>query len=635
MFQLGFSGFRVLTSSEIANDLKSCEKDSKIATHKQDGSRDKDRDRDRDREKISSGMVQRSLRPPCAPESTLYKKIQRYFHWASDPALVTADLSAYRAVVAQLHAELLELDMEEIRWRASINTVRAEFSNMESSLSSQVWRQEALAAELRGVLLREVAAVEALFGGGGGGDEHHTRGKGASLSVEDVAGRLASFDAALTGRMHACMAYSQGEGEGGIFAATDPSTGEVLLCSYRPRAVETEEVREEAAEVAMEVVNSVFDEATADSGAQAEQVVEPQSLGEVPLLQTIVTYVEERKRKIEEMTAADLFSEALLQGDGPLPSDRERPHNYFKAKRMQSAIPPTCDRQRTEVEALAAAAQYSAAPLSAFMGLLQHPYKQGALEGLGVCAPPPPVASVGSTSKGRGKTTSTINGHGGQVVMRMDAMRRTPCDVPLFLSPFSKLEGWYAGTYQALQFPLPPEQAGSPPNAACDIDIAGQEGASSHPSFIRQGEGLVAVINTLSSATQRAQVELADLLREEAEWRTQAGASALALLRAQEALGAVQEGWRGQGQGNNFSATLDPGAGGSSGDSAGGAAGVGTAGAGAGQISSSEHDGLLGLLGMGEVPGLESNGVNSAANKKLLESKKNAAKKKAAARRRR
>jgi hypothetical protein len=166
-----------------------------------------------------------------------------------------------------------------------------------------------------------------------------------------------------------------------------------------------------------------------------------------------------------------------------------------------------------------------------------------------------------------------------------------------------------------------------------------------HPEFVRVGERYLSMINTLSSATQRAQIELADLEKEEAEWQAQVLTSGLALRRVEDALGAAQQSALGQ------SWTL-AGPQNESGSSAGGLNGLtGAAGAdgSALQVAASEREGLLGLLGMGSVDGSNGNSngnsngsINgggdlngSVATKKITDNKKSAAKKKAAARRRR
>ena len=614
-------GFYGLSSAEIGNDSKDIETASSMMTVTHEKTK-QEKDKERDKNKNSCGVVKKTLRPPCAPESTLFKKIQRYFHWANDPSLIPEDLKAYKEVVDKLHGELLELEMESIRWHANVNTVRAEFSNMESSLACQILEQESMESELYALLLREFASVEEVVKGDG---SHSTRGK-AAMTVEDVAARLASVDSVLTGQLEACVALTQApleqpEGDpeealqgGGrvVDVVTDPLTGDVLLCSFQPptvaepekadtlaasitddsvgttmEVVEEESLQSNATDtvVVAEVIGSVVDkvevvaekcgssslaESKDEEGQEVSSSVSS-SAGPLlssdtglveaapPQLPAIVAYVEAKKRKIHEMKAADVFSETLHQGNGllyalSLPDEVDRPHNYFKVKRLAGTEPPLGDRQRSEVEAQVSASKYSAAPLTAYMSLLQHPYKAGALEGLGqrpcpstegAAAATAAAAAAAATSslKGRGRGGKASAGGGGgassqshghseaAVAMHMDALRRTPCEVPLVLSPFSSLEGWYAGTYQALAFPLPTpsqtqeQEQGSASRTATpsiEYNIENQEHFI-HPQFIQVGEKYMSIINTLSSATQRAQIELADLEKEEAEWKAQVG----------------------------------------------------------------------------------------------------------------
>jgi hypothetical protein len=560
---------------------------------KLEGNRDRDKDKERDkdsREKYSCGVAKPSLRPPCAPESTLLKKMQRYFHWVNDPSLIPEDLHAYKAVVDKLHGELLELEMESIRWHANVNTVRAEYSNMESSLSSQVLEQEALEGELGALLLREFASVEEITKGD---SLHGTRGK-AALTPEDIAGRLANFDTVLTGQLETCLALAQpqgGEREGcqaaaGAGVVTDPQTGEVLVCSYQPKGkgkvegkVKVEagadarglekvdgpapapcldaaemkmkmEVEENQNDTVAEVMGSVIEDVMAGAGPEGSTpspssapppAAAAAAVPEAPELSAIVSYVEDKKRKIAELTEAgggEIFGETLHQSHGrlfslALPDEAERQHNYFKAKRLPGAVPLVGDRQRAEVEAQSAAVKYSAAPLSAYMSLLQHPYKAGALEGLGQQTSPllPPSSSAGGSSKGRsrgggkaaagGASSSSSSEAAAAVAMCMDALRRPPCEVPLVLSTFSRLEGWYAGTFDPLQYPFHGQQPGAGPGPGATS--ASDQEHFKHPQFVQVGEKYVSDINTLSSATRRAQIELADLEKEEAEWKAQVG----------------------------------------------------------------------------------------------------------------
>jgi hypothetical protein len=630
---------------------------------KQEGGREKDREKER----YSSGVVKKSLRPPCAPESTLYKKIQRYFHWVNDPSLISTDLSAYKEVVSKLHAELLELEMESIRWAANVNTVRAEFSNMESSLSTQVVEQEELESELSSLLLREVAALEELTQG----VSHGTRGK-ASLTMEDVANRMVNFDTVLRGQLEACLGYAQKNEKtcsGSVTSVADPQTGEVLVCSYRPDTSATAsestqimlnsadnsskmevEVVEEKPKIpgphdqiaavtaaidavindkvpsqqSLDIKNEVDTKNTSKEGVSGLKVSTSFEQQELPELSAIVACIEGRKRKILEMSPSEIFSETSTSRSYPstLPDDMERNNNYFKLKRTQGLAQASAERQRCEVESIAAAGKYSCTPLAEYIEILQRPYKTGALEGLGLRSIEPPSVSSSGTpaSKGRGRG-GKLASNGDTVAMHMNALRRTPCDVPLFLSPFSSLEGWYGGTYEALEFPLSVKGNSGVVSTSGLYNIENQEHFT-HPKFIQAGEKIMSMINTLSGATQRALIELADLEKEESEWKSQVTSSSLAQLKAEEALGAVLEGSRGQIR--SWVGTADPGSDGVNGTLAGAAAGA----------SSSEREGLLGLIGMGVANG--GNGdLNGSTAKKLADNKKSAAKKKAAARRRR
>lgn len=643
------TGFHALSSTEIEDDFSSLEQDSSMITAPSLPRQEGGRERDRDKERYSCGVVKRSLRPPCAPESTLYKKIQRYFHWVNDPSLIDEDMSSYKAVVDKLHSELLELDMESIRWHANVNTVRAELSNMESSLGAQVTEQEALEAELCALLLREVSALEEIAQG----VSHGTRRK-ASLTMEEVASRLVNFDSVLSEQLQACLTYSrlqEGAGDARVSTVKDPTTGEVLLCSYRPKAVTStsapsvvpSEVASEKQDQ-MEVMNSPQLESSqsqgnrsglpVESGLQLSTVAPPELLPELP---AIVAHVEDKRKKISELRPVDIFSETLHQSNSQLqalglPEEVERSHNYFKAKRSQGTGAQPAERQRCEVETVAAAGRYTSTPLSAYLSMLQQPYKTGALEGLGVrSSDPPSTSSSGATAPKKGVrgakpaangSTGGSSSSGGEVTIAMDidALRRTPCEVPLLLSTFSSLEGWYAGTYESLEFPLKRKAQSTSATTAAPYNITHQEHFM-HPKFIQAGEKVMGMINTLSGAMQRAQIELADLEKEESEWRSQLAASGLALLKVEEALGAVREGARVQSLART--APVETGVDGVNGAGAL-SSGVGVAGV----ASSSEREGVLGLLGMSAVNG---NGADLSA----AAAKKNAAKKKAAARRRR
>jgi len=641
------TGFHTLSSSEIGDDFSSLEQDSSMITAKALPRQEGGRERDRDKERYSCGVAKRSLRPPCAPESTLYKKIQRYFHWVNDPSLIDEDLSSYKAVVDKLHSELLELDMESIRWHANVNTVRAELSNMESSLGAQVIEQEALEAELCALLLREVAALEEIAQG----VSHGTRRK-ASLTMEEVASRLVNFDSVLSEQLQACLTYGrlqEGGGDNRVTTVTDPNTGEVLLCSYRPKATPPAEpsvvqIQSEMTSDSKDQMEVTTSPKAESSQSQGENSVIPAAAGlkvstvaepELPELPAIVAFVEDKKRKISELRPVSIFAETLHQGNSQLqalalPEEVERNHNYFKPKRTQGAVPQTTERQRCEAELVAAASKYTSTPLSAYLSMLQQPYKSGALEGLGMRrSEPPSASSTGTTASkksARGSkppangSSGTSSSAGGDVTVAMDidALRRTPCEVPLMLSPFSSLEGWYAGTYEPFEFPMKPKSSHS--TTAAPYNITHQEHFM-HPKFIQAGEKVMGMINTLSGAMQRAQIELADLEKEEAEWKSQVASSGLALLKVEEALGAVREGARVQSLART--ATMEAGVDGINGTGAlSGGVGV------AGMASSGERDGVLGLLGMGAVNGNGADPNGAAA-------KKNAAKKKAAARRRR
>jgi hypothetical protein len=71
-------------------------------------------------------ILDRSLKPPCAPESSYSKKKNRYAAWIESPELVAADMSRYQAalsVVRREHDRLLEMESD---WLYAAQITRSE-----------------------------------------------------------------------------------------------------------------------------------------------------------------------------------------------------------------------------------------------------------------------------------------------------------------------------------------------------------------------------------------------------------------------------------------------------------------------------------------------------------------------------
>ena len=495
--------------------------------------------------------MKRSIRPPCAPESTLHKKMQRYYQWVNNPSIIGEDLQSYKSVVDKLYTELQELEIEAIRWNSCVNTLRAEFSNIDSSLTCQILEQESLERKLIALLLQENAAVEEIVKG----DSHVTRGK-AALSAADVASKLALFDSELTGRLEACISLCKMQNDGGksseseLRVVTDPANGEVLACAYKAKKkdithddskstnIHLTETRMEVDEAGGKVTELHKAESVTTTSHLPLPSKEPNTssgsenimtqVDKIPDLPAIVAYVEEKKRKIHETKAVDNFSETLHQKNGRMytlnmPDEIDRPHNYFKVKKVPSVGALVGDRQHSELEAQTAALKYATSPLSDYVSLLQGPQETTTVDKTGLNDGPDVERGV-TSAKGRnrgGKVTSSGPSPAvdGVIAMHMNALRRTPCEVPLFISPFSALEGNYAGTYEPLKFPCQESNQGTAATVA-GHNLSDHEHYL-HPKFIVAGEKYIADINTLTSAVLRARIELADLEKEETEWRSQ------------------------------------------------------------------------------------------------------------------
>lgn len=130
----------------------------------------------------------RSLRPPCAPESILEKKKLRYYHWAKDPELMRSDLEKYRNCVHHLQHEYSLLQSDEERWVNNVKLARVSLSNLHYQYSTNIQTLQTENEMLYSLLAREIygenpPAMESV--------------PVQSQLIEDSLNQLANYDAQL------------------------------------------------------------------------------------------------------------------------------------------------------------------------------------------------------------------------------------------------------------------------------------------------------------------------------------------------------------------------------------------------------------------------------------------------------
>jgi len=177
-------GFSALTKGEAKHDSIEIEKTSYLSVDATDSEGEEDFSHDK-------GFILRSMRPPCAPESTLSKKKCRYFHWALHPESIDGDLGQYREGVDRLYGELALLEGDKDRWERGVGLARAGLADLHRAVGDGLSVVRADGLHLRQALLQELGLSE--------GDWDAERVAGALSGLQREVGRVVGSEESMDG----------------------------------------------------------------------------------------------------------------------------------------------------------------------------------------------------------------------------------------------------------------------------------------------------------------------------------------------------------------------------------------------------------------------------------------------------
>ena len=124
-----------------------------------------------------------STNPPCALDSSAYRKQRRLAAWVATPALVEQELGQARATVSELRLTLKQLEAEEELWLEGFEAARAHINASLAGCRVRSGRLKSDAAHLYTLL-----AVESGVGVGSGLGRSRDEGMGVGAVSMSVSG---------------------------------------------------------------------------------------------------------------------------------------------------------------------------------------------------------------------------------------------------------------------------------------------------------------------------------------------------------------------------------------------------------------------------------------------------------------